>query len=135
MRRIEERGIVRGAMRRLDHAKLGYPIEAYVRVVATPQQQDALEQVAQALSQVVEMSQVTGEDCLIVRAVLRPVAELSEVIGQLSRHGASNPSIVLGTPIPPRSPLLAAAAPDPFSAHRSSESTNGSMICRCSRSG
>jgi Lrp/AsnC family leucine-responsive transcriptional regulator len=91
---------------RLDHAKLGYPIEAFVRIVSTPQVQYKLEQIAQAIPQVLEMSRVTGEDCLIVRAVLRSVAELSELIGQLSQYGASNTSIVLGTPIPLRSPLM-----------------------------
>ena len=111
MRRMEERGIVRGAMLRLDHAKLGYPIEAFVRIVATPQVQYRLEEVAQRIPQVVEMARVTGEDCLVVRAVLRSVGELSEVIGQLSQYGASNTSIVLGTPIPLRSPLIATATP------------------------
>ena len=106
VRRMEERGVILGAVLRLDHAKLGYPIEAFVRIVSTPQVQYKLEQIAQAIPQVLEMSRVTGEDCLIVRAVLRSVAELSELIGQLSQHGASNTSIVLGTPIPLRSPLL-----------------------------
>lgn len=113
MRRMEERGIVRGAVLRLDHARLGYPIEAFIRVVATPLVQYRLEEVAQSIPQVVEMSRVTGEDCLIVRAVLRSVGELSEVIGQLSQYGASNTSIVLGTPIPLRSPLAPAGSPPP----------------------
>ena len=111
MRRTEERGVVRGAMLRLDHAKLGDPIEAFIRVVATPSVQDRLEEVARAIPQVVETSRVTGEDCLIVRAVLRSVGERSEVIGQRSHYGASNTSIVLGTPIPLRSPLAPAGPP------------------------
>ena len=110
VRRMEERGVIRGAMLRLDHAKLGFTIDAFVRIVATPQVQYALEQVALAIPQVVEMSRVTGEDCLIVRVALRSVAELSEVIGTLSRYGASNTSIVLGTPIPLRPPLPALGA-------------------------
>jgi Lrp/AsnC family leucine-responsive transcriptional regulator len=111
VRRMEERGVILGAMLRLDHAKLGHPIEAFIRIVVTPQVQYRIEQVAKGIPQVIEMSRVTGEDCLIVRAVLRSVAELSELIGQLSQHGASNTSIVLGTPIPLRSPLLQAGPP------------------------
>jgi Lrp/AsnC family transcriptional regulator, leucine-responsive regulatory protein len=108
VRRMEERGIIQGAMLRIDHAKLGYPIGAFIRIVATPQVQYKLEKIAQAIPQVVEMHRVTGEDTLIVRAVLRSVAELSEVIGRLSQYGGSNTSIVLGTPIELRTPLLAA---------------------------
>jgi Lrp/AsnC family leucine-responsive transcriptional regulator len=108
VRRLEERGVIRGAVLRLDHARLGFPIEAFIRIVATPQVQERLERTAAAIPQVVEMSRVTGEDCLIARAVLRSVDELSDVIGRLSRYGASNTAIVLGTPIPLRSPLPAA---------------------------
>jgi Lrp/AsnC family leucine-responsive transcriptional regulator len=110
VRRMEERGVIRGAMLRLDHAKLGFPIQAFVRVVATPQVQHRLERIAEAMPQVIEMSRVTGEDCLIVRVVVRSVEALSEVIGQLSQYGGSNTSIVLGTPIELRSPMRALGA-------------------------
>jgi Lrp/AsnC family transcriptional regulator, leucine-responsive regulatory protein len=106
VRRMEERGIILGAMLRLDHTTLGFPLQVFIRFVVTPQVQYKLEQVAEAIPQVVEMSRVTGEDCLIVRAVMSSVGELSEVIGQLSQYGASHTSIVLGTPIALRSPLL-----------------------------
>lgn len=108
VRRMEERGIIRGAALRLDHAKLGFAIEAFIRIVSTPQAQPRLEEVARAMPQVIEMSRVTGEDCLVVRAVLRSVAELAEVVAQLSPYGTSNTSVVLGTPIESRSPLLPA---------------------------
>lgn len=108
VRRMEERGIIRGAMLRLDYARLGFPIEAVIRVVSTPQAQPRLEEVARGIPQVIELSRVTGEDCVIARAVLRSVAELAEVINQLSPYGASNTSVVLGTPIELRSPLLPA---------------------------
>lgn len=107
VRRMEERGVIRGAVLRIDPAKLGFPIGAFIRIAATPQVQYKLEKIAQGIPQVVEMHRVTGEDALIARAVLRSVAELSEVIGQLSQYGGSNTSIVLGTPIELRNPLPA----------------------------
>ena len=109
VKRMEERGVIRGATLRLDLSKLGFAIDAFVRIAANPREQDKVERAAQAIPQVIELSRVTGEDALIARVALRSVAELSEVLAKLSLHGASNTSIVLGTPIPPRAPLVPVA--------------------------
>lgn len=113
VKRMEERGVIRGATLRLDLSKLGFSIDAFVRIAATPREQDKIERAAHAIPQVIELSRVTGEDALIARVALRSVGELSEVLAKLSLHGASNTSIVLGTPIPPRAPLVPLAQASP----------------------
>jgi Lrp/AsnC family leucine-responsive transcriptional regulator len=107
VRRMEERGVIRGATLRLDAAKLGFPIQAFIRLVSTPQAQLRVEQIAASMPQVLEVARVTGEDCLVIRAALRSVGELSELIGHFSPYGTSNTSIVLGSPIEWRSPVPA----------------------------
>jgi len=105
VRRLETRGILRGAMLCLDHARLGYGVGAFVRIRSNSPSKRPLIDAATKMPQIIEMVAVTGEDCSIARVVARSVEELAAVLDRLSVFGQTSTSIVLGTLVPPRNPL------------------------------
>jgi len=107
VRRLEGRGIVRGAMLCVDLARLGFNVTAFVRLRATPSHKRGLTETARAMPQVIEMHSVTGDDCMIARVVARSVEELAETLQRLSMFADSSTSVVLETVIPLRNPIPA----------------------------
>jgi Lrp/AsnC family leucine-responsive transcriptional regulator len=105
IRRLESRGIVRGAMLCVDHARLGFNISAFVRLRAQPSHKHTLAETAQAMPQVIEMHSVTGDDCIVARVVARSVAELAEILQRLTVVADSSTSVLLETIIPLRNPI------------------------------
>ena len=91
MRRLEGRGIVRGAMLCMDHARLGFNISAFVRLRTKPSHKRSLGETARAIPQVIEMHSVTGDNCMVARVVARSVD--------------SSTSVLLETIIPLRNPI------------------------------
>jgi len=105
IRRLESRGIVRGAMLCVDYARLGFNVSAFVQLRATPSHKRGLTETARAMPQVIEMHSVTGDDCMIARVVARSVEELAEILQRLSTLADSRTSVVLETIIPLRNPI------------------------------
>jgi Lrp/AsnC family transcriptional regulator, leucine-responsive regulatory protein len=105
VRRLEDRGIVRGAMLCVDYARLGFNVSAFVRLRATPSHKRGLTEAARAIPQVIEMHSVTGDDCMIARVVARSVEELAEILQRLTMFADSSTSVVLETIIPLRNPI------------------------------
>lgn len=121
IRRLESRGIVRGAMLCVDHSRLGFNVSAFVRLRAKNTHKRALCETAHAMPQVIEMHSVTGEDCMIARVVARSVAELAEILQRLTVLADSSTSVVLETIIPLRNPL----PPQPSVAPNKQERSSG----------
>ncbi len=114
VRRLETRGVVRGTMLCVDYARLGFTVNAFVRLRSTPSHKLGLVEVARDIPQIIEMHQVTGEDCMIARVVARSVDELGGILERLAAFAQPNTSVVLSTPIPLRNPIpshKAAATP------------------------
>ncbi|HEY8507787.1 MAG TPA: Lrp/AsnC family transcriptional regulator [Steroidobacteraceae bacterium] len=129
VRRLEERGIIRGTMLCIDPARLGYPIIAFVRIRSNAPKERVLD-TFRDMPQITELHSVTGEDCLIARVVARSVEELGTVLERISVFGTSSTSIVLGTPIPLRNPL-----PMPKTAETNAKGTRNGAGKRVARNG
>ncbi|HTV95250.1 MAG TPA: Lrp/AsnC family transcriptional regulator [Steroidobacteraceae bacterium] len=120
IRRLESRGILRGAMLCVDHARLGFNLSAFVRLRAKPSQKRTLGETARAMPQVIEMHSVTGDDCMVARVVARSIAELAEILQRLTVVADSSTSVLLETIIPLRNPipLQQSERPDGPPAHK-----------------
>ena len=66
-------------------------------------------ELAQRTPEVVECHRITGEDCFIMRAHVRDVQHLEEVIDQFVVYGQTTTSIVQSSPVPRRGISLNAA--------------------------
>jgi Lrp/AsnC family leucine-responsive transcriptional regulator len=104
--RLEDAGIVRGVRLDLDPARLGWPVQAYVRVRPMPGQLPKVAELAAALPQVAECHRITGEDCFILRIYLDSIAHLDVVLDQFLAYGQTTTSIVQSTVVHDRPPPL-----------------------------
>jgi Lrp/AsnC family transcriptional regulator, leucine-responsive regulatory protein len=89
VKRLEESGHILGYSARLDRAKLGYAVTAFVAVrypANIVAGNSGLEKLADNPS-VLECHHVAGEDCYILKVAAPSLGELEKVIRQLSATG------------------------------------------------
>jgi Lrp/AsnC family transcriptional regulator, leucine-responsive regulatory protein len=108
LRRLEETGLMNGYTVDLDHKALGYSLTAIVRVRPLPGQLHVVEKLLVESPEVIECDKVTGDDCFIVRYVLRTIDELDPILEKISQRAQTNTSIVKTSPVKRRLPPLAA---------------------------
>jgi Lrp/AsnC family transcriptional regulator, leucine-responsive regulatory protein len=102
LQRLEQRGVIRGYHADVDPRALGLSLGAVVRIRPSPGQLQNVAEAAVATPEVVECTRITGEDCYIMRANVRDVVHLEEVIDRFAVLGQTTTSIVQSSPVPPR---------------------------------
>ena len=101
VRRLEADGVIRGYHALVDPAKLGFGMHAVIRMVISNGHETAL--IADRLKEapeVVECHRVTGSDSYVLRAVVRSVEHLDELLVRIMPHsGDTITAIVLSSPV------------------------------------
>ncbi|MFE1444607.1 Lrp/AsnC family transcriptional regulator [Streptomyces sp. NPDC058739] len=107
VRRLEAAGVITGYGARVAPARLGYGIQAFVRVnphggytLRHPRTLELIER-----PEITEVHHVVGEDCWILKVAVRDTVHLEEVLEAVSALGRTTTSIVLTSPVE-RRPLL-----------------------------
>ncbi|MET7693499.1 Lrp/AsnC family transcriptional regulator [Streptomyces sp. NPDC005483] len=107
VRRLEAAGVVSGYGAHVVPARLGYGIQAFIRVsphggynLKHPRTLELMER-----PEITEVHHVVGEDCWIVKVAVRDTVHLEEVLEEVSALGRTTTSIVLTSPVQ-RKPLL-----------------------------
>jgi Lrp/AsnC family leucine-responsive transcriptional regulator len=100
--RLEATGVITAYRVEVDPAALGYPLAAVIRVRPDGRQLPRISDIARDSPEVVWCHRITGEDCLILKAHLRSVAHLEEVIDRFTPFGQTTTSIVQSSPVPGR---------------------------------
>ncbi|MFJ5775661.1 Lrp/AsnC family transcriptional regulator [Streptomyces sp. NPDC093094] len=107
VRRLEAAGVISGYGAHVVAARLGYGIQAFVRVdphggytLRSPRTLELIER-----PEITEAHHVVGEDCWILKVAVRDTVHLEEVLGEISALGRTTTSIVLTSPLE-RKPLL-----------------------------
>ena len=106
VKRLEEKGVIQGYGARINLAALGYSLQALVRVKPLPGMLHKVEKMIQALPECIECDKVTGEDCFVMRLVVRSIDQLDVVLDGLADYAQSNTSIVKSSPVTRRLPPL-----------------------------
>ncbi|NRP17486.1 HTH-type transcriptional regulator LrpC [Ensifer adhaerens] len=106
LRKLEERGVLDGFTIALNPVKLGYPLQAIIRVRPMPGMLHIVEKLIQETPQVVECDKVTGDDCFIAKLFVRDMAELDTLLDRIAEKAQTNTSIVKSTPVKRRLPPL-----------------------------
>jgi Lrp/AsnC family transcriptional regulator, leucine-responsive regulatory protein len=104
--RLERQGVIRGYRAELDPSAIGYPMSAIIRLRPAPRELRKAAELAQRLPEVVECHRITGEDCYLIKAHVRSVGHLEEVIDQLAAFGQTTTSIIQSSPVPARGIVL-----------------------------
>jgi Lrp/AsnC family leucine-responsive transcriptional regulator len=106
VRRLTEDGVIRGFRADVDPRALGYTLSVIVRIRPAPRQLHKVADLARATPEVVECHRITGEDCYFLRAHVRDVEHLEEVIDRFSPYGQTTTSVMQTSPVPPRGVAL-----------------------------
>ncbi|MDX6703410.1 MAG: Lrp/AsnC family transcriptional regulator, leucine-responsive regulatory protein [Baekduia sp.] len=102
VRRLTDEGVIRGFRTDVDPRALGYALSAIVRVRPAPRQLQKVAELARATPEVVECHRITGEDCFFLKAHVRDVEHLEEVIDRFAFHGQTTTSVMQTSPVPAR---------------------------------
>ncbi|MGV9450306.1 Lrp/AsnC family transcriptional regulator [Streptomyces sp. NPDC003635] len=107
VRRLESAGVIGGYGARVVPARLGYGIQAFIRVnphggynLKHPRTLELVER-----PEITEVHHVVGEDCWILKVAVRDTVHLEEVLEEVSALGRTTTSIVLTSPVAHK-PLL-----------------------------
>lgn len=107
VRRLEAAGVISGYGAHVVPARLGYGIQAFIRVnphggytLKHPRTLELIER-----PEITEVHHVVGEDCWILKVAVRDTVHLEDVLADVSVLGRTTTSIVLTSPVE-RKPLL-----------------------------
>jgi len=102
IQRMERDRVIRGYRVELDPVALGYPLSVVIRVRPAPRQLHKVAELTRSAPEVVECQRITGEDCYLVKAHVRSVAHLEELIDRFAPFGQTTTSIIQSSPVPGR---------------------------------
>jgi Lrp/AsnC family leucine-responsive transcriptional regulator len=102
VQRLERGGAITGYHARVDPRALGYALGVVIRIRPAPRELRKVAELARATPEILECHRLTGEDCFIMRAAVRDVEHLEEVIDRFVNYGQTTTSIVQSTPVPGR---------------------------------
>jgi Lrp/AsnC family transcriptional regulator, leucine-responsive regulatory protein len=97
VRRLEDAGIIAGYHAEVDHAKLGFPLLAFVRVNVVGDALARFAKKAAACPEVLEVHRVTGAESFIIKVAVTNQAHLERVIDSLMPYVATTTSMVLSS--------------------------------------
>jgi Lrp/AsnC family transcriptional regulator, leucine-responsive regulatory protein len=100
--RLEESGVIRGYHAEIDPRALGLTLSVVLRIRPAPREIHKVAELAQRTPEVTECVRVTGEDCFVMRAHVRDVVHLEELIDRFVIYGQTTTSIVQSAPVPER---------------------------------
>lgn len=104
LRRLEDRGVIRGYGVDIDPAALGLPLAAWLRIRPVPGNLHKVASLLDELQEIVECDRITGEDCFIAKAHIASVLELERLIDRINPYAMTNTSIIQSSPVPKRLP-------------------------------
>ena len=99
VRRLEEAGVIVGYNARIDPAKLGRAITAYVNLTIPGEECPRVGTHVEGIPGVVECHRITGDHSAVLKLAIGSIEELEAVVDRLVRIGKPSTSIVLSSPI------------------------------------
>jgi Lrp/AsnC family transcriptional regulator, leucine-responsive regulatory protein len=106
VRRLQERGVIKGFTIDVDPVALGYPLQAIVRIRPLPGQLHLVERLIEDTPEFVECDKVTGDDCFIARLVVTSMGDLDTILDRIVEKAETNTSMVKASPVKRRLPPL-----------------------------
>jgi Lrp/AsnC family leucine-responsive transcriptional regulator len=100
--RLEESGAIVAYRTELDPRALGFSLSVVLRIRPAPRELKKVADLARRTPEVVECHRITGDDCYLMRAWVRDVIHLEELIDRFAPYGQTTTSIVQSSPVEPR---------------------------------
>ena len=106
LRRMEERGVLRGYTVDIDPRAFGYQLQAIVRIRPLPGQLQEVERQIIAIPEFTECDKVVGDDCFIARLHVRSMEQLDSLLDRLYTVAETNTAIIKKSPVKRRLPPM-----------------------------
>ena len=106
LRRLEERGVLKGYTVEVDARAFGYQLQAIVRIRPLPGQLHEVERQIIAIPEFTECDKVTGEDCFIARLHVRSMEQLDTLLDRINVLAETNTAIIKKSPVKRRLPPM-----------------------------
>lgn len=106
VRRLTDIGAIRGFTVDLNPKKIGYNLQAIVRIKPRQGQLQTVATILSEMSECIECDEVTGDDCFIARICLPSIEMLEEILRPLKDRSTTHTSIAHKTIVHRRSPPI-----------------------------
>jgi len=106
LRRLEDRGVIRGFTVDVEPRTLGFAMQAIVRIKPLPGKLQAVQKLIEAIPEFAECDKVTGDDCFIGRLYLRSIEHLDHILERITDLAETSSAIVKSQPVKRRLPPL-----------------------------
>jgi Lrp/AsnC family transcriptional regulator, leucine-responsive regulatory protein len=104
IRKLEERGVIRGYAADIDPAALGYTLEAVVRIRPLPGKLHVVQKLIEETPAISACDKVTGDDCFVARLHARSMAELDAALDRIADKASTSTSLVKARTVERRPP-------------------------------
>jgi len=102
VQRLERDRVIIGYHAQVDPRAVGYQLAVVIRVRPAPRQIPKVAELARETPEIVECQRITGEDCFFMKAHVRSVEHLEEIIDRFVLFGQTTTSLVQSAPVPRR---------------------------------
>jgi Lrp/AsnC family transcriptional regulator, leucine-responsive regulatory protein len=99
LERLEEAGVITAYRTEIDPRALGYELAVVLRIRPAPRELRKVAELAQRTHEIVECHRITGDDCYLMKAHVRDVDHLEELIDRFAIYGQTTTSIVQSSPV------------------------------------
>jgi len=97
VRRLEESGVIAGYQARIDPARAGLPLTAFVQMRCATGRCLLKTTSADDFPEVVEVHKLSGNSCSMLKVRVASMAHLEGLLERLGNHGEMNSHVVLST--------------------------------------
>lgn len=112
IRKLEERGVIRGFTVEIDPAALGYTLEAVVRIRPLPGKLHVVQKLIEEIPEVIACDKVTGDDCFVARLHARSLVELDAMLDRIADKASTSTSLVKAHTVARRPPPFGGTVPE-----------------------
>ena len=105
VKRLEESGVIEGYKAIVNPDALGRVIKAFIHISLPSDKYEPFLETARKDPRIVECHHITGDDCSLLKVIVKDMYELESVIDSIKSIGTTKTSVILSTPIQAKSIL------------------------------
>jgi Lrp/AsnC family leucine-responsive transcriptional regulator len=99
VKRLEDTGVIEKYKAVINNEKVGKPISVLINASIKPEKQEGFLKFANLAEEIVECHHVTGPHSMIMKAYLREMSHLEELVGKIQFFGNTETFIIMSSPI------------------------------------
>lgn len=99
VKRLEDTGIIERYKAVVNNVKVGKPICVLINASIKPEKQEKFLEFANQSEDIIECHHVTGPHSMIMKAYLREMSHLEELVGKIQFFGNTETFIIMSSPI------------------------------------